>query len=99
MVVLTPLGHDGMPIEVPQSGHMVAFVDIKVLVITAKAICFFANSGQLLTSSAIPRGAISMITDRAGQILHETPNIRLLWRVSVKHGNCWLQSVELKCPR
>ena len=47
MVVLTPLGHDGMPIEVPQSVHMVAFVDLKGLVITAKADCYFANNGQL----------------------------------------------------
>ena len=38
MVVLTPLGHDGMPIEVPQSVHMVAFADLKVLVTSAQAM-------------------------------------------------------------
>ena len=36
-----------------------------------------------------------MITNQAGQVLHDTPNIRLLWRVSKKDGNHWLQSVEL----
>ena len=36
-----------------------------------------------------------MITDQAGQILHDTPNLRLLWRVSKKDGNQWLQAVEL----
>ena len=91
MVVLTPLGRDGMPIEVPQSVRRVAFLDLKVLVTAAQAICYFASNGQLLTSSAIPTGAISMITDQAGQILHDTPNLRLLWRVSKKDGNQWLQ--------
>ena len=91
MVVLTPLGHDGMLIQVPQSVHMVAFIDLKVLVITAQATCYFASNGQCLTSSAIPTGVISMITDQAGQILHDTPNLRLLWRVPKKDGNQWLQ--------
>ena len=36
-----------------------------------------------------------MITNQAGQVLHDTPNIRLLWRVSKKDGHRWLQSVEL----
>ena len=43
MVVLTPLGHDGMPIEVPQSVHVVAFLHFKVFVTTAKAIYYFAS--------------------------------------------------------
>ena len=82
MVVLTPLGHDGMPIEVPQSVHMVAFVDFKVFVTTPNATCYFASNGHVVTYSAIPIGSISMITNQAGQVLHDTPNIRLLWRVS-----------------
>ena len=40
MTVLTPLGPDGMPIEVPQFVQMVAFIDLKVLVTTGQAICF-----------------------------------------------------------
>ena len=36
-----------------------------------------------------------MIIDQAGQVLYDTPNIMLLWSVSLKHGNRWLQSVEL----
>ena len=36
-----------------------------------------------------------MITDQVGQVLYDTPNMRLLWSVSLKHGNRWLQSVEL----
>ena len=54
---------------------MIAFIDLKVLVTTGEAVCYFAANGQLLTSSAIPTGAISMIIDQAGQILHNTPHI------------------------
>ena len=67
MTVLTPLETTGtsagLPIEVPQGIRMIAFIDLKVLVTTGEAVCYFAASGQLLTSSAIPTGAISMITD------------------------------------
>ena len=70
---------------------MIAFIDLKVLVTTGEAVCYFAANGQLLTSSAIPTGAITMITDQAGQILHTIPHLRLLWRISKKEGNEWLQ--------
>ena len=56
MLLLTPLGRTGLPIEVPQSVYMVAVVGIKIIVTTAKAICYFANNGQILTTSAIPTG-------------------------------------------
>ena len=65
MTVLAPLRPDGMPIEVPQFVQMVAFTNLKVLVTTGQATCYFATNGHFLTSSAIPIGAISMITDQA----------------------------------
>ena len=99
MTVLTPLETTGtsagLPIEVPQCIRMIAFIDLKLLVSTGEAVCYFAAKGQLLTSSAIPAGAISMITDQSGQILHNTPHLRLLWRILKKEGNEWLQGVEL----
>lgn len=36
-----------------------------------------------------------MITSHAGQVLYDTPGIRLLWSVSLKNGNHWLRSLEL----
>ena len=36
-----------------------------------------------------------MITNEAGQILHNTPHIRLLWRISKKDGKDCIQGVEL----
>ena len=44
MVLLTPLGRDGLPIEVPHAVYMIAFVDTKVFVITAKATCYFPTT-------------------------------------------------------
>ena len=45
MTVLTPLETSGecagLPIEVPHGVEMVAFIDIKVLVSTGEAVCYF----------------------------------------------------------
>ena len=53
MTVLTPLETTGtsagLPIEVPQCIRMIAFIDLKVLVTTGDAVCYFAANGQLLT--------------------------------------------------
>ena len=47
IVLLTPLGRDGLPIEVPHAVYMMAFVDTKVLVTTANATCCFSSNGQV----------------------------------------------------
>jgi len=98
MTVLTPLKtkgkNVGMPIEVPQGVYMIVFIDLKVLVKTGQSDCYFAANGQLLTQSVIPTGAISMITNYQGQILHNTPELRLLWRTSRKDGNEYLVGTE-----
>ena len=82
-------------ILVPQGVCKIAFIDLKVLVMTGGASCYLSADGQLMTPSAIPTGAISMITNHQGLILHSTPNLRLLWRISKKEGNEYLQGVEL----
>ena len=48
MVLLTPLGRDGLPIEVPHVVYMIAFVDTQVFVITAKAIGYFPTTVRFL---------------------------------------------------
>ena len=45
MLLLTPLGKDGLPIEVLQAVYMIAFIDIQVLVAAATVACHFANNG------------------------------------------------------
>ena len=54
---------------------MIAVIDVAVLVDVAKANWHCNNNGQMLTTSAIPTGAISMLTSAAGQVLYSTPGI------------------------
>ena len=90
------LTKDGSAIDVPQGIYMIAFVNFQVLVSVAEANWHFANDGQMLTTSAIPTGAISMLTTESGLVLYSTSGIRLLWNVSRKVPSMRLASCNLR---